>query len=78
MNHASAFPPVSPGRAREVNAAGLVCWGHKTKRFPVEPILAVRLNGESNRERTSAMHKTTAAARPMTVSAHLENGKARA
>ena len=43
-----------------------------------EPILAGRLNGESNRERTSAMHKTTAAARPMTISAHLENGKARA
>ena len=26
MNPASVFPPVSPGRAREVDAAGGVCW----------------------------------------------------
>ena len=26
MNHSSVFPPVSPGRAREVDAAGGVCW----------------------------------------------------
>ena len=35
MNHMSVFPPVSPGRAREVDAAGLVCWGAQMKTAPV-------------------------------------------
>ena len=43
-----------------------------------EPILAGRLNGESNRERTSAMDKATAEAGSVTSPTHLEHGKARA
>ena len=30
----SAFPAVSPGRAREVDAAGLICWGAQVKSGP--------------------------------------------
>ena len=31
---ASAFPPVGPGRAREVDAAGGVCWAAQNKSGP--------------------------------------------
>ena len=34
MNHTSVFPPVSPGRAREVDAAGGVCWGAQKQSGP--------------------------------------------
>ena len=34
VNHSSVFPPVSPGRAREVDAAGLVCWRAQMKTAP--------------------------------------------
>ena len=34
MNHSSVFPPVSPGRAREVDAAGGVCLGAQMKTAP--------------------------------------------
>lgn len=34
MNHSSVFPAVSPGRAREVDAAGGVRWGAQNKSGP--------------------------------------------
>ena len=34
MNHSRVFPPVSPGKAREVDAAGLVCCGTQNKSGP--------------------------------------------
>ena len=46
---ASAFPAVSPGRAREVDAAGLVCWGAQDKRSPGAVLARSGFNGGSDR-----------------------------